>query len=149
MIGLQANSNRGFTLIEMVIIIVLLGVSAVGMIPLFTQVLTSAHEISELHQGQLLAQERIEEVVAARRGAAGFSGLTEALFASERGIDLGGAVRFDRLVQVEGGVFDSVANTLRCSGWDYNNEEYKCVIVEVRTAGEGRILSQRRALFAR
>ncbi len=139
----------GFTLIELIVVIVVMGIALLGFMPVFNHVLSAEHRISESHQGQLLVQERMSQVLAARWGSSGFTGIIDGLFADESAMDLGGAVRFDRKVEIQGAYFATGSQTLSCSGSAYNNEDYKCVIVTVSVAGEGSTLARRWTMFAR
>ena len=63
---------RGFTLIELVLIIIIFSVAAVPILGLFGQVGSSLESNESLQTGTQLAQERIEQLLATRR-AAGYS----------------------------------------------------------------------------
>jgi prepilin-type N-terminal cleavage/methylation domain-containing protein len=143
------GGKGGFTLVELIITIVVLGITLLGLQPVFSHVLASAHRVSELHQGQLLAQEQMSELLADRLHGTGpgYSGL--AAMAGTSRIDLGGPVLFERTVAVEGGIFNIDDNSLSCSGSAFANEEYACLIIEVRVAGEERVVARRWTIFAR
>ncbi len=125
------KNSSGFSLIELIIVIVVVGISVVILLPVFSNVITSAHRVSELHQGQLLAQERMSQMLNTRWADGGFADIVD----DEESIDLGGPVQFDRELEVQGGVFNSGTGSLSCSGSAYNNEDYKCVIITVGIAG--------------
>jgi prepilin-type N-terminal cleavage/methylation domain-containing protein len=139
------HNSPGYSLIELIFVIVILGVSAVGILPMFSQALTSTQKISELHQGQLLAQEGINQVVADKWGDVGFTGV----LAQEEQIDLGGSLIFDKIVEVQGGIYNSSNSSLSCSGSPYSDEDYKCVIVKIQITGEEAILAKRWTILAR
>jgi prepilin-type N-terminal cleavage/methylation domain-containing protein len=139
------QNSYGYSLIELIIVIVILGFSAVGLLPMLSQALSSAQIISEMHQGQLLAQEGMSQIVADRWGDVGFTGVVD----QEKQIDLGGSLLFDQLVEVQGGIYNSFNSTLSCSGSPYTNENYKCVIIRIKIASEDTLLARRWTILAR
>lgn len=143
--------ESGYTLIELVVAIVILGVVVVGLLPVFSNILSSSHRVGEMHQGALLVRERMEDVIAVRRqmGFTGFAELTAERFGDEIALDLGGPILFDRSVSIQGGEFYPIDGSLGCGGFPYNGEAYKCVKVVVKTNGEGVVLSQRSIIFAK
>jgi prepilin-type N-terminal cleavage/methylation domain-containing protein len=140
-------NQTGFTLIELIVALVLLGICVVGLMPVFQQILGANHRIGEMHQAQLLAQEKMAEVLEARWGSGGFNGIDPSRFPDEIGFDIGGPVRFDRAVEIQGGSFNGNDNSFICSGAAYINETHRCVFVTVRLTGEGTLLARRWTLF--
>ena len=62
-------ANNGFTLIELVMVIVLLSISIAGLIPLFGQLTNSLSINNDIQASAQLAQECTEHLLAARRQA--------------------------------------------------------------------------------
>ncbi|MBF0445314.1 MAG: type II secretion system protein [Magnetococcales bacterium] len=141
----KTQNSSGYSLIELIFVIVILGVAAVGLLPMFGQALSSAQQISEMHQGQMLAQEAMSQIVADRWGDVGFTGVV----AQEKQIDIGGPLLFEQIVEVQGGVYNSFNSSLSCSGSPYNNENYKCVIIKIKIASEEALLVRRWTILAR
>ncbi|MBF0358269.1 MAG: prepilin-type N-terminal cleavage/methylation domain-containing protein [Magnetococcales bacterium] len=142
---MTTKSSSGFSLLELIIVIVVVGISVVILLPVFSRVITSSHRVSELHQGQLLAQERMGQMLQTRWADDGFNNIVD----DNESIDLGGPVLFDRELSVQGGVFNSGNGSLSCSGSAYNSEAYKCVIIKVGIAGEGSPLVKRWTMISR
>ena len=140
--------HKGFTLIEFILVIVIMGIALLGLMPVFNHVIASAHRVSELHQAQLLAQEWMSQGVATRWGTAGFEGLNTVLFVEDPDAAVG-PVLFERCVEIQSGSYNSGSNSLACSGAAYINEDYKCLIVTVRLAEEGSTLARRWTMFAK
>lgn len=69
------NRFRGFTLIELVAIIVLLSVAAVTIFPMFAQTGRSIATNQETQTGAQLAQACAEKIMALRRGAGGYAAI--------------------------------------------------------------------------
>ncbi|MBF0193011.1 MAG: type II secretion system protein [Magnetococcales bacterium] len=137
--SIKFYNSSGYSLIELVFVIVILGVSAVGVLPMFSQALFSAQKISEMHQGQMLAQEAINKVVKDKWGEVGFTGIV----ASLSQVDIGGPLIFEEIVEVEGGIYNSSDNSIFCSGSTYTDENYKCVTIKIKIAFEEEILAKR------
>ncbi len=70
------NRHRGFTLIELVAIIVLLSVAAVTIFPMFAQTGRSIAINQETQTGTQLAQACAEKIMAIRRGTGGYAAIT-------------------------------------------------------------------------
>ncbi|MBF0311187.1 MAG: type II secretion system protein [Magnetococcales bacterium] len=121
---------RGFSLIELILFVSVVGVLMVGLMPLLQNVLGSVQTSQQATQGLFLAQERLEQMIGAYRVGAGFDGVTEAAFPDEAGIALGNGPVYNRDVVVEGA---SIAGqTLTCNGGAYVSGNYKCVSVRIR-----------------
>lgn len=71
-----APRQRGFTLIELIIFIVIAGVLAVGLASVFSTGMRGAAEPGRLTQATQIAQERME-LVLGRRRAAGFAAFAD------------------------------------------------------------------------
>ncbi|MBF0213988.1 MAG: type II secretion system protein [Magnetococcales bacterium] len=132
------RTTGGFSLIEMILFIVVVGISMAGIIPLYNTVLSNLHVISDSMQAEYLALEMAETLRAAYAKGAGFVNVTEANFPSQTGIDVGGTLRFDRTVVIEGMIPGQLPNP--CTGQEYNGEAYKCVTVTVSETGSGTVL---------
>jgi MSHA pilin protein MshD len=72
MAGTVFPRNRGFTLIEMVAFIVIVGVAAVALFTMFTRVVPRNPQPIQLEQATQLAQERME-LILGRREASGYA----------------------------------------------------------------------------
>ncbi|MBF0626877.1 MAG: type II secretion system protein [Magnetococcales bacterium] len=123
----------GFSLIELIFFIVISGITLVGIVPLYTTVLTNLHVHSDIVQAEYLGWEMAETLQSAYNKGDGFLDLTEAKFPTQTGIDLGGTLKFDRLVEVEGMIPGRLPNP--CTGQEYAGEPYKCLTVIVKQAG--------------
>ena len=71
-----AARESGFTLIEAVVFIVVVGIAAVALFRMFSQTLPRSPAPSQLTQAAQLAQERME-LILGRRSAAGFSAMND------------------------------------------------------------------------
>jgi len=67
---------RGFTLIEVVVFIVVVGVAAVALLQMFRQMLPRSPTPAQMAQASQLAQERLE-LIMGRRSVVGFAGLND------------------------------------------------------------------------
>ncbi len=69
----RASLNRcgGFTLVESIIVLVVLGIAAVGIISLQSQIFSGQSDIKNIQIGVQLMQECAEQVLATRRGSSG------------------------------------------------------------------------------
>jgi prepilin-type N-terminal cleavage/methylation domain-containing protein len=63
--------EHGFTLVELVVFIVILGVAAVALFKMFGQVLPQSPQPAQLEQATQLAQERVE-LILGQRDASGY-----------------------------------------------------------------------------
>ncbi|MBF0381431.1 MAG: type II secretion system protein [Magnetococcales bacterium] len=135
----------GYSLIELVFVIVILAIVAVGLLPLFNIAITSAQEVSEIHQGQLLAQEGMSQIANQVQRGSGFVGVVDETLQ----IDLGGPLVFEKIVEVQGGLFNSNNSSLSCSGSPYNDERYKCVFITIKIASQETILAKRWTMLVR
>jgi len=72
----NATRARGFTLIEMVVFIVVVGVAAVALFRMFGQTMPRSPAPSQLTQATQLAQERME-LILGRRGVVGYNALND------------------------------------------------------------------------
>ena len=72
----SGRGARGFTLIEAVVFIVVVGIAAVALFRMFSQTLPRSPAPSQLTQAAQLAQERME-LILGRRSAAGFSAMND------------------------------------------------------------------------
>jgi prepilin-type N-terminal cleavage/methylation domain-containing protein len=140
---MMTKNSSGFSLIELIIVIVVVGISVVILLPVFSNVITSSHRISELHQGQLLVQDKMSQMLKMHWADNKFNEITDEV----ESLDLGGPVQFDRELEVQGG--NSVNGSLSCSGSAYNNEDYKCLIITVGIAGEGAPLVRRWTMISK
>lgn len=66
----------GFTLIEMVVFIVIVGIAAVALLRMFSQTMPRSPAPSQLTQATQLAQERME-LILGRRSVAGYAALND------------------------------------------------------------------------
>ncbi|NGZ07589.1 MAG: hypothetical protein G8237_14685 [Magnetococcales bacterium] len=139
-------ASGGFSLIEAIFFIVVAGISMAGVIPLYSNVLTNQYKVSTYMQAEYLFLETAESLRAAYAKGAGFANITEANFPSRMAMDLGGTMRFDLLIEVEGMVPGQLPNP--CTGQDYAGESYKCVTVTVRKAGSSEVLFRKQMLNA-
>lgn len=139
----------GLSLIELVVVLVITSLCVLTLLPVLTSLLSTGHRISEMHQGQLLAQERIDQIWAVWWGENGFNTVVDGLFPPESGLSTGGPIRFDRSVEIQGATFDAETESLTCTGEAHTDESYKCVIVEVHTHAERTLLARRWILLAR
>ncbi|MBF0273393.1 MAG: type II secretion system protein [Magnetococcales bacterium] len=140
------RASQGFTLIEVIFFIVIAGVSMAGLVPLYNTVLLNLHVLSDGMQAEYLALEMVETLTAAYAKGAGFANLTEANFPSQTGIDLGGTMRFDRIIQIEGMIPGKQPNP--CTGMEYNGEPFKCLTMTVMENGSGRVLFKQQMVSA-
>ncbi|MBF0190854.1 MAG: type II secretion system protein [Magnetococcales bacterium] len=140
------RASQGFTLIEMIFFIVIAGISLAGIVPLYNTVLVNLHVLNDGMQAEYLGLEMVETLVSANAGGAGFANLTEANFPSQTGIDLGGTLRFDRVVQIEGMIPGQQPNP--CTGLEYNGESFKCLTVTVAENGSGQVLFKQQMVNA-
>ncbi|GAB0057151.1 hypothetical protein SIID45300_01474 [Candidatus Magnetaquicoccaceae bacterium FCR-1] len=129
------RKSAGFTLFELILFIVITGITATGLIPLYNNVLSNLHVMNEGMQASYLGWEMIETLksINGYNPPAGFGNLIEANFPPEYGIDVGGQLRFDRFVQIEGMIPGQMPTP--CTGQEYNNEAFKCITVSVRKTG--------------
>ena len=72
----RPRSIEGFSLIELIVFIVVLGVLAAGLVVAFSSPLRSSPEAGRLDLAGELAQQRMELILAQRR-ATGFAGFTD------------------------------------------------------------------------
>ncbi len=63
-------ASRGFTLVESIIVLVVLGIAAVGIISLQSQIFSGQSDIKNIQIGVQLMQECAEQVLATRRASA-------------------------------------------------------------------------------
>lgn len=61
------NKNLGFTLVELIMFIVIMGVVAVAMVQAFSGTMRGSHFGKELTQGTQLAQQRMEVILGQRK----------------------------------------------------------------------------------
>ncbi|MBF0425033.1 MAG: type II secretion system protein [Magnetococcales bacterium] len=124
----------GFTLIELIVFILVVAIAMLAIVPLYLQVAVGAKSTREMLQGQYLAQERLEQMVAEVYKGGGFSAITAANFPSETNLNIGANINFDRTVVIEGATF--AGGTLTCNGNGvYTSESYKCVYIRVYRSG--------------
>lgn len=135
--------QKGFTLIEVIFFIVVVGIAMAGITPLYMQVLSGLHVLNEGMQAEFLGREMSESLRAAYgKDGSGFVNLTQANFPSQTGIDLGSGFQFDRTVEVQGMIPGQLPDP--CTGQPYNGESFKCLTVTVKASGSGEILFQER-----
>ncbi|MBF0448237.1 MAG: prepilin-type N-terminal cleavage/methylation domain-containing protein [Magnetococcales bacterium] len=140
--------SAGYTLIELILVLLVLAICLVGVVPVFNQTLSSAPGLSDQQVAGLLVQERLDQILANRRNRPGFAEIVESNYGDEPALDLGGPTVFSRTVAIQGGHFDAATATLSCSGVAYDGETYKCVLVQVSQAETGRVLARRRLFLA-
>ncbi|MEO5330518.1 MAG: prepilin-type N-terminal cleavage/methylation domain-containing protein [Magnetococcus sp. YQC-5] len=132
------SPSHGFTLIEVIFFIVVVGVSMAGITPLYMTVLSNLHTLNDGMQAEYLGWESVEKLKAAYANGSGFAKLTEVNFPSESGINLGGTVLFDRTIEIEGMIPGKTPDP--CTGQAYNGELFKCLTVTVKVNGSGEVL---------
>ncbi|MBF0163268.1 MAG: prepilin-type N-terminal cleavage/methylation domain-containing protein [Magnetococcales bacterium] len=128
----------GFSLIEMIFFIVVLGISMAGIIPLYNNVLSNLHVMDEGMQAEYLGLEMVETLKSVYNKGAGFIKIVDANFPSQYGIDIGGRLQFDRVVVIEGMIPGLVPGP--CTGQDYIDEDFKCITVKVLRSGSSEVL---------
>ncbi len=64
---IERSRNKGFTLIELVVFIVIIGISATGLFMGLDAVLQSEHEIDDTDRALVLAQQRMEIILGQRK----------------------------------------------------------------------------------
>ncbi len=74
----RASPNRcgGFTLIESIIVLVVLGIAAAGIISLQSRIFSGQSDIKNIQIGVQLMQECAEQVLATRRGSGSYAAVT-------------------------------------------------------------------------
>jgi prepilin-type N-terminal cleavage/methylation domain-containing protein len=78
---IQPCARRGFTLIECLVAIVILGIGIVGVVGCFTAALLSNKKAEEIQQATAFAQDTIEDM-----RSRGFGGVTYAEFPASSGV---------------------------------------------------------------
>jgi Tfp pilus assembly protein PilE len=73
------NNNLGFTLVELIMFIVIMGVVAVAMVQAFSGTMRGSHTGKEMTQAIELAQQRME-VIAGQRKLLGYSGFNTSTY---------------------------------------------------------------------
>ena len=135
--------QAGLTLIELIFFIVVISIVAATMAPLFSQLFSTLHVVSEGVQGHYLVQERLEKMTAKMRTdqADWFPNLQDQSVT----INLDG-VQFVRTVQVQGAILNGT--DLACTGSPHTSEVFKCVTVSVSRADTGEFLGDGRIMLA-
>ncbi len=134
----------GFTLVELIFFIVIIGIIGAVMGPVFGRAFSSLHIIGDGVRGHYLAQERLEEMCAGMRETDSedwFPGIRD----ESETITLDGS-RLVRIVQVQGA--DLNGDDLACTGLSYSGEPFKCVTVTVKHADTGEFLGDGRMVLA-
>lgn len=139
----------GFTLIELIFLMVLVSIVAVGVAPLVAQVFSHVHVVKEGVQGHFLLR-----AVLAQTYARYENGMFDQIVSEENCLDSDGenwtaGFPFHCQMVVVGADFNAVAGTLGCKSDLSANEGYKCVTVTIRRIDTGGIITQETASFSR
>lgn len=119
------HSPGGFTLIEMVFFIMIAGVSLVGIIPLFGQVLTNSYRSNEEVRAYYLIQEKLATLRSG--GEVGLSGVY-------------GALSWQK--EEKYGLFDPINHTLTCTTSNPGDDLFRCVTISVTHTASQEKLAQ-------
>lgn len=144
-----AANQQGFSLIEFIFWIVVVSVTAAGMIPLVSQVLSTLHLASEGMQAHLLAQAVVEQMNAVEENS-GFEQIQAGECRKPDGTPwVGAGLPLTCQVTLWAAEPKLALNTMECTNQAYVDGEYKCVLVALHHTPSNEPIAQVRALFAR
>jgi prepilin-type N-terminal cleavage/methylation domain-containing protein len=136
----EKNRQRrqfGLTLVEVVVTIIVLGIAATALLPMFSNVLTRSPDSSEIVRATYLAQSRME-LILGQRATAGYSGVNDPCQAVVSIACAG-----------HSGYSLTVIGMPAVVAWPVNTDTTRFRLVTVRVTGQsGSILSQLDAVIA-
>ena len=127
----------GLTLVEVIAFLIVVGIAAAALLPMFRNVLQRAPDANEIVRATHLAQSRLE-LILAQRSSAGYSGLNDPCQASN-----------PPACTVPGGFSLTVLGVPAVLAWPVNTDTTQFRLISVRVTGpSGTVVSELSAVAA-
>lgn len=135
--------DQGFTLIELIFFMVMLGLVVVGIVPLVDRIFSDLHRVMEYTQGYFLAQGVLEQTYARNEG-----GAFDQIVWDEACLDPNEFPSLRCEMDVVGATFDADTGIFNCTN-GYSNENYKCVTVTIYSIHSNEVIAREKGSFPR
>ena len=145
----RLSCERGFTLIELIIFIVVIGLVMAGMVSVVGQVLSRLHHMPEYIQGYFLVQAMVDQMNA-QDAEAEIGEIVSGSCQQPNGVtpwvagDVAMTCEVDEVVAVP----NFVTNSFECTNQIYTEEPFKCVTITIRSQDSNEVISFARGLYA-